>query len=153
MVSTRLRRDNIINSKAIKTSEYKRKLFYSNFENGRKKRMSLYDKLKPKLEKRSRNLIEKNKTELKGKNKPKSWTLNKKKLNKNISSKNNVTVGIQGGSNSVDRNSTASFDEDENDEQTAVLSRRSSLRSSLLDVARNESFDSVYTDIANRIEK
>ena len=115
--------------------------------------MSLYDKLKPKLEKRSRNLIEKNKTELKGKNKPKSWTLNKKKLNKNISSKNNVTVGIQGGSNSVDRNSTASFDEDENDEQTAVLSRRSSLRSSLLDVARNESFDSVYTDIANRIEK
>ena len=54
-----MRRFARFSSKYIRTTEYRRKLFYNNFENGRNKRKILYGRMKPKLEQNSRILIEK----------------------------------------------------------------------------------------------
>ena len=54
-------------SKANRATEFRRKLFGSNFESNRNKRKRLYDRLKPKLVPSSRNKIEKYKIELRKK--------------------------------------------------------------------------------------
>ena len=54
-----------LNVKKCKMSDHQRKLFLTKFENRRRKRNALYDRLKPKLEPSARNYIEKFKVESK----------------------------------------------------------------------------------------
>ena len=138
MESSRLARVTVLNLKALRTAEYRRKLFNSNFEHGRDKRDSLYKRLKPKLSINSRNLIEKKKIELKNK-KPRSRDL-KRQNRKSTAPANPLSEESLGGSNNIDDFIT-SFDNDA--DSKPGVSRRSSLRSSLVDGTRAESVDSV----------
>ena len=63
--------------KKSKVSDHQRKLFTNKFESRRRKRSSLYDRLKPKLEPSSRALIEKYKTEGQRSEKPVPLTVMK----------------------------------------------------------------------------
>ena len=141
MESSRLARVTVLNLKALRTAEYRRKLFNSNFEHGRDKRNLLYNRLKPRLSINSRNLIEKKKIELKNK-KPRSRDLKRQNRKSTTPAK---SEGSLGGSNNIDDFIT-SFDNDA--DSKPGVSRRSSLRSSLVDGTRAESVDSV--DIVQR---
>lgn len=134
-----------MNLKALRTAEYRRKLFFNNFENGREKRNLWYKRLKPRLNINSRNLIEKKKIELKRK-KPRS--LDSKR--KSSVPANPLSDGSLGGSNNIDDFLTSFDNGDNNDDKKPGVSRRSSLRSSLIDGARNDSFDSVNTGTLQR---
>ena len=142
-------RVSVLNLKALRTAEYRRKLFYSNFEHEREKRNSLYERLKPRLNIKSRNLIERKKIELKMKmKKPRSFDLKRQK--RKSSTPGNLSDGSLGGSNNIDDFLT-SFDNDDNgDDNKPAISSRSSLKSSLIESAKNESFDSENTDILQR---
>ena len=146
--SSRLARVTVLNLKALRTAEHRRKLFNSNFEHGRDKRNSLYERLKPRLNINSRNLIEKKKIELK-KKKPRSLD-QKSQKRKSSTLANPLSDGSLGGSNNIDDFIT-SFDNDDNDDDSKPgISRRSSLKSSLIEAARNESFDSGNMDNLQR---
>ena len=139
-----------LNLKALRTADYRRKLFINNFEHGREKRHSLYQRLKPKLNTKSRNLIEKKKIELK---KKKTRSLDQKNPKRKSSTPANpLSDGSLGGSNNSDDFIT-SFDKDkdnEEDNKPGNISRRSSIKTSISGGARNESFDSLNTDITQR---
>ena len=101
--------------------------------------------MKPRLNINSRNLIEKKKIELKRK-KPRS--LDSKR--KSSVPANPLSDGSLGGSNNIDDFLTSFDNGDNNDDKKPGVSRRSSLRSSLIDGARNDSFDSVNTGTLQR---
>ena len=145
MESSRLARVSVLNLKALRTAEYRRKLFFNNFEYGREKRNLWYKRLKPRLNINSRNIIEKNKIELKRK---KPRYLDSKR--KSSVPANPLSDGSLGGSNNIDDFITSFDNGDNDDDNKPGLSRRSSLRSSLVDGARDESLDSVPTDILQR---
>lgn len=139
----------VLNLKAVRTAEYRRKLFNSNYEHRRSKRNLLYERLKPKLNNNSRNLIEKKKLELK-KKKPRSLDL-KREDRKSTGPTKPLSEGDLGGSNNIDGFKTSFDNHDDNDDNSkSGISRRSSLISSLVNSARNESFDSVNTDTLQR---
>jgi len=103
--------------------------------------------MKPKLEQNSRILIEKNKLELKMKEKKntKFWSFKKSKKIPPTKPISEVSVCE---SNNVDENMVSFFD----DESTPTYSRRSSYISSLADVTRNESFDSDHMGNPQRLK-
>ena len=135
----------ILNLKALRTAEYRRKSFYNNFEHGRERRNLWYKRLKPRLNINSRNLIEKHKIELKRK---KTRSLDRKR--KSSSAENPSSYGSLGGSKDMDDFITSFETGDNHDDNKPAVSRRSSLRSSLIDGARNASFDSMNTEILQR---
>ena len=122
--------------KKCKMSDHQRKLFVNKFESRRRKRSSLYERLKPKLEPSSRAMIEKYKTGGPKTERPVPLT-----VLKTSSSQQDKPVApnhdeydhdIENGENCV-----TSLDETE----TQDLSRRSSLHSSILEVTRSGSPD------------
>ena len=136
---------NKLNMKKIKMSEHQRKLFLNKLENRRKKRSALYNRLKPKLEPSTRSAIEKYKVEskmAKGALAPhtmmKSFPSQQPKHPKgNLVSQPSIEFG------NMDENLVTSYEETE----TQDLSRRSSLRSSILEVTRSGSLEvSEYED-------
>ena len=128
---------NKLNMKKIKMSEHQRKLFLSKLENRRKKRSALYNRLKPKLEPSTRSAIEKYKVEskmAKGAIAPhtmmKSFQSQQPKHQKgHLVSQPSIEFG------NMDENLMTFYEETE----TQDLSRRSSLRSSILEVTRSGS--------------
>ena len=137
---------NKLNMKKIKMSEHQRKLFLNKLESRRKKRDLLYNRLKPKLEPSTRSAIEKYKLEskrTKGAIAPHTLmmkTFSSKQLKHqkgNLVSQPSIEFG------NMEENLVTSYEETE----TQDLSRRSSLRSSILEVTRSGSPDvSEYED-------
>ena len=122
-----------LNLKKCKMSDHQRKLYAAKFESRRKKRTALYDRLKPKLEPSVRSLIEKYKIESKRKELPVApltltrTTASARQQENHVSENNSLEyVGT------VEDNLVTSFDETEGSQEHD--SRRSSLRSSILEV-------------------
>ena len=126
-----------LNLKKSKMTEHQRKQFLNKFESRRKKRSALYDRLKPKLEPSTRSVIEKYKVEAK-KAKGAIAPLNLVKASSFQKAKQQQQQGklmsqpsVEFGNN--EDNLVTSCEETE----TQDLSRRSSLRSSILEVTRS----------------
>ena len=129
-----------ISSKKSKIANHQIRLFVNKFEGQRSKRTRLYDRLKPKLEPNSRNSIEKYKIEARLSRETKSTlTLIKTSKKKPSSSTKpfNVDQFPDDEDNyaaNIDENCPTSFDETEEIHETVdMLSRRSSIRSSILE--------------------
>ena len=95
----------------------------------------MYERLKPKLEPNSKSLIEKNKLDFQER---KKGVLNTKNSKTRLKSVGNGSEKI---TNNLEDNLMTSFND---------ISRRSSLKSSLIDITRNESFESDNADIPPR---
>ena len=127
-------------NKANRSSEYRRKLFGSNFEQQRNRRKKLYDRLKPKLVPSSRNAIEKYKIELRKKEEETFKHL--KALRKNRLMGNRITNTSSSPENV--ENVAAALESSSEAERN--LSRRSSLRSSILEMGGSGSPGPVHTE-------
>ena len=118
--------------KKLKMSEHHRKLFINKLENRRKKRRVLYNKLKPKLDPSTRSVIEMYKVECK---KTKGAIPSHQKRQKSMHQRKNLVSQPSIEFGKMEDNLVTSYEETE----TQDLSRRSSLRSSILEVTRSAS--------------
>lgn len=132
---------NKLNMKKIKMSEHQRKLFLNKLESRRKKRDALYNRLKPKLEPSTRSAIEKYKLESKrtkgANNAPHTLMMKTFPSKQSKHQKGNLVSQPSIEFGNMEENLVTSYEETE----TQDLSRRSSLRSSILEVTRSGSPD------------
>ena len=131
---------NKLNMKKIKMSEHQRKQFLNKLESRRKKRDALYNRLKPKLEPSTRSAIEKYKLEskkTKGAIAPHTLMMKTFPSKQSKHQKGNLVSQPSIEFGNMEENLVTSYEETE----TQDLSRRSSLRSSILEVTRSGSPD------------
>ena len=129
---------NKLTKKANKTSDYRRKCFTNTFESRRSQRQKLYERLRPKLDPSSRAAIDRFKEE----HRRKEW----EKLKKLEAEKYSSIKGGRSLSESKDQQYSIVLESSAENGQD--FSRRSSLKSTILDigVSRSDSPGPSYTE-------
>lgn len=130
-----------ISSKKVKVANHQIKTFVNRFECRRVKRQSLYERLKPKLEPSARNAIEKYKVEARLTKVTKPLTLLKTNTKKHKVEHRQSLEQPEQITNIDNENCLTSLEESEDIQGGQDLSRRSSLRSSLLGATRTGSLE------------